>query len=177
MKVLNLYYSSTGNTQKVAECITASAEEAGHQVDTVRVPTEAEVDVLGYDRIFAGSGVYQWLPGRPMVDLVGRLLKAHGQRGEVQLCCPRRPGKKAVVYCTYGGPHTGVNEAVPAAKWLGQFFEHLGIEVVAEWYVVGAFHGELAKNNTGGRLGDISGRPSDEDLRRIAEMVKGILKV
>ena len=177
MRILNLYYSSTGNTQKVAEAISAAAEDAGHQVTTLRVPTDEEVDVLGCDWVFAGSGVYQWLPGKPLMDLLGRLLRAYGQRGEVQLCCPRRPGTKAVVYCTYGGPHTGVNEAVPAAKWLGQFFDHLGIEVVAEWYVVGAFQGESARNNTDGRLGDITGRPTAEDLRRIGEMTKAVLKV
>lgn len=177
MKILNLYYSMGGNTEQVAQRITAAAEEAGHEVDTVRVPTEAAVDVLDYDFVFAGSGVYQWLPGKPMMELVGRVMKVHSGRGEIQLCCPRRAGKKVVVYCTYGGPHTGVREAVPAAKWLGQFFEHLGLEVVAEWYVVGAFHGEFAKNNTGGRLGDITARPNAEDLRQVGEMVKGILKV
>ena len=177
MKVLNVYYSSTGNTAKVAEAITRAAEEAGHEVDTVALPSDAGLDVLGYDLVFAGSGVYQWLPGKPLMERFGKRLKAYSAAGEVKLACPRRPGKKAVVYCTYGGPHTGASEPVPAVKWMGQFFGHLGIEVVAEWYVVGEFHGEFAKNNVGGRLGDIQGRPNDEDLRQVAEQVKGILRV
>ena len=177
MKVLNVYYSSTGNTAKVAEAITRAAEAAGHEVDTVALPSDAELDVLGYDFVFAGSGVYQWLPGKPLMEWLGTRLKAYSAAGEVKPCCPRRPGKRAVVYCTYGGPHTGVNEAVPAAKWMGQFFDHLGFEVVAEWYVVAEFHGKLARNNVGGRLGDIQGRPTGEDLRRVAEQVKGVLVV
>ena len=179
MKVLNLYYSQTGNTAKVAACISEAAAEAGCEVDTVAVApnADADLDVLGYDVVFAGSGVYQWLPGQPLMDLLKTLLKRYSEAGEVNLGCPRRPGKKVILYCTYGGPHTGVNEAVPAVKWMGQFFDHLGLEVVAEWYVVAEFHGGLARNNTGGRLGDISGRPTDEDLRHVAEQVKGILGV
>ena len=177
MKVLNLYYSQGGNTAKVAERISQAAAEAGHEVDTVVVDAETDVDVLAYDVVFAGSGVYQWLPGKPLMAGLEALLKRYSEAGEVKPCSPRRPGKKAVVYCTYGGPHTGVNEAVPAAKWMGQLFEHLGIEVVAEWYLVAEFHGKLAKNNTGGRLGDIQGRPTDEELRHVAEQVKGVLLV
>jgi hypothetical protein len=177
MHILNLYCSASGNTTKVAQAITQAAQEQGHDVETIEAPTEDEIDLLGYDFVFAGSGVYQFLPAKAMMDLLGARLRAYRNAGEVQLACPKRPGRKAVVYCTYGGPHTGVNEAVPAAKWLGQVFEHLGFNLLAEWYVVAEFHGKLAKNNTGGRLGDISGRPTDEDLRRVAEQVKGILQV
>ena len=175
MKVLNLFYSSTGNTAKVAEAIGTAAAAAGHEVDTVEVASDTEVNVLDYDVVFAGSGVYQWLPGKPLMERFGAWLKTASAAGEVKLGCPRRAGKKAVVYCTYGGPHTGVSEAVPAAKWMGQLFDHLGIEVVAEWYVVGAFQGKLAKNNVGGRLGNIEGRPTAEELAHVAEQVKGVL--
>lgn len=177
MRVLNLYYSSTGNTAKVAKAISQAVEDAGHEVETVEVAADQEVDFLAYDFVFAGSGVYQWLPGKPMMEWLGARLKAYSAAGEVKPCCPRRPGKRAVVYCTYGGPHTGVNEALPTTKWLGQIFEHLGIQVVAEWHIVAEFHGKLARNNTAGRLGDITGRPTDDDLRRLAEQVRGILRV
>jgi len=176
MKVLNTYHSTTGNTEKVAGTIAEAVAAAGHQVDTVKADETADVNVLGYDVVFAGSGVYQSLPGKPLMDLFSRLLKGYVQAGEVKPCSPRRPDKRAVVYCTYGGPHTGVNEAVPAAKWMGQLFDHLGIDVVAEWYVVGEFHGNLERMSAEGRLGDIRGRPNDEDLRQIAEMVRGILR-
>ncbi|MFP4056499.1 MAG: flavodoxin family protein [Candidatus Brocadiia bacterium] len=177
MRILNLYASLSGNTARVARAVTQAAEDAGHEVHAVQAPTDEEVDVLGYDFVFLGTGVYQWLPAKPLMELLNPRLRAYREAGEVRLACPKRPGKKAAVYCTYGGPHTGVAEAVPAAKWLGQFLEHLGFDVLAEWYVVGEFHGKLAANNTGGRLGDIRGRPTEEDLRRVAEQVAAILRV
>lgn len=177
MKVLNIYQSTTGNTEKVATGISEAVEKAGHQVDTVKITEGTAIDVLAYDFVFAGSGVYQWLPGKPLMDLFSGLMKRYADAGEVEPCCPRRPGRRAVVYCTYGGPHTGVSEAVPAVKWMGQLFDHLGVDVVAEWYVVAEFQGKLQRLSTGGRLGDIRGRPNEEDLRQIAEKVGGILRV
>ncbi|MCX5908895.1 MAG: hypothetical protein NTY64_17400 [Deltaproteobacteria bacterium] len=32
-----------------------------------------------------------------------------------------------LIFCTYSGPQTGINEAIPAGKFAGQFFEHLGL--------------------------------------------------
>jgi hypothetical protein len=72
---------------------------------------------------------------------------------------PRCPQKKGVIYCTYGGAHTGVNEAVPAVKYLGQLLDHLGFEVVAEWYVVGAYPGKgrFQDYSLGGASGEYRG--------------------
>jgi hypothetical protein len=60
---------------------------------------------------------------------------------------------------------------------MGQLYDHLGYTIVGEWYVVG----EYGTNNShdrsiGGRLGDIRGRPNEQDLKEIAEKVKGIFK-
>lgn len=175
MKVLNLYFSSTGNTKKVAEQIAATATALGHQVDTLRATPQAEVDLLAYEVIFLGSGVYEWLPGEPLRALCSALRQKYVAQGEIKPGAPLRPHHRGVVYCTYGGAHTGVNEAIPAVKYLGQLLDHLGIPVIAEWYVVGEYHGNLQQFSTLGRLGDISGRPNAEDLRQVAEMVKGVL--
>ncbi len=59
MKILNLYFSSTGNTEKVAQQISATAAQLGHEVDTLKVSGDQEVDLLSYDFAFIGSGVYQ----------------------------------------------------------------------------------------------------------------------
>jgi hypothetical protein len=66
------------------------------------------------------------------------------------------------------GPHTGIREAIPAGLYAGQFFEHLGFTVLDEWYVVGEYHGS-EEASTQGRLGDIRGRPSDEDLSKVKQ--------
>lgn len=49
-----------------------------------------------------------------------------------------------------------------------QFFEHLGFTVIDEWYVLSEFHGSL-ENSTKGRMGDIRGKPTEEELRKIKE--------
>ena len=179
MKILNLYYSSTGNTEKVAQRIAAAAAQAGHEVDTVKVAGDQDLDVLSYDLVFMGSGVYQWLPGKPLQEFIVARLAHYAAAGEIKLASPRRPGKKAVVYCTYGGAHTGVNEAVPAVKYMGQLLDHLGFEVVAEWYLIGAYpaKGRMQEFSAGGRLGNIEGRPSAADLEELAQRVAGILRV
>ena len=81
---------------------------------------------------------------------------------------PKVPGKNALIFCTYSGPHTGIREAIPAGLYAGQYFEHLGFTVLDEWYVVGEFHGSL-ELSTQGRLGDIRGRPNEDDLRKVKE--------
>jgi hypothetical protein len=176
--ILNMYFSSTGNTEAVARKIQETLQDMGHTVETVKITGEdLAVDVLKYDFVFVGSGVYGQLPGIPLMDLHRRLLQKYSAAGEVKPASPRRPSAWVVVYCTYGGVHTGVNEAIPAVKYMGQLYDHLGYTIVGEWYVVGAYQTEaLRDRSTEGRLGDIRGRPSEADLRDVAEKVKGILK-
>jgi hypothetical protein len=90
---------------------------------------------------------------------------------------PEKPGHYAVVFCTYGGGHTGVAEAIPLLKYMGQVFEHEGVRVVEEWPAVGDFPGINDPNyNTAGRLGEVTGRPNDGDLRIVAGQVSGLLR-
>jgi hypothetical protein len=59
------------------------------------------------------------------------------KQGRVMWGAPNVSGKNALIFCTYSGPHTGIREAIPAGLYAGQFFEHLGFNVLGEWYVVG----------------------------------------
>jgi hypothetical protein len=179
MKILNLYFSSTGNTEKVANRITTTVEKLGHRLDTVKITGDTALDLLSYDFIFVGSGVYQWLPGKGLQEFITARLAYYAGLGEIKPASPRRPGKKVVVYCTYGGAHTGVNEAIPAGKFLGQLFDHLGFEIVAEWYFIGEYpgHGKMKEFSTLGRLGNITGRPTEADLADVAERVAGVMRV
>jgi hypothetical protein len=116
-----------------------------------------------------------WQPPAPVLEYVKEKMDYYRKRGDVKLCAPKVPGKKAVVFVTYSGPHTGIGEAIPVGKYLGQFFEHLGFDVVAEWYIVGEFHGSQ-ENSTKGKLGDIRGRPNQQDLNNIVKDANQILK-
>jgi flavodoxin len=177
MKVLNLYFSSTGNTQKIAEQIEKAAIEASCEVETIKITKNTEVDIIAHDFVFIGSGVYTWLPGKPMIEFLNQTRERYGQLGEIKPKSPRRIGKRAVVYASFGGGHTGVNEALPAVKYMGQLFDHMGYEIVSEWFFIGEFHGRLQHLSTTGRLGNIVGRPNEADLQDVYERVRGILGV
>jgi flavodoxin len=179
MKVLNIYFSATGNTVKLADRITATVEKLGHQIDTMKITGDLEVDLLSYDFIFVGSGVYRWLPGKDFQEFIQKRQDHYAAAGEIKYASPRRAHKKVVIYCTYGGAHTGVNEAIPAVKFMGQLFDHLGFEIVAEWYYVGKFpdQGRMKDFSTLGRLGDITDRPNEADLADVAARVTGVLRM
>lgn len=178
MNVINLYFSSTGNTEKVAFKIRDTIKQLDHEVKTVKVTSgDLDVDILEFDFVFVGSGVYGQLPGKPMIELHRRLLHRYSKEGVIKPACPRRPSAYVVVYCTYGGVHTGINEAIPAVKFMGQLYDHLGYTIVGEWYIVGEYKTDSFRDHSiSGRLGDIRGRPNAEDLREVAEKVKGIFK-
>ncbi|NDV23355.1 hypothetical protein [Desulfovibrio sp. JC022] len=177
MKILNLYGSLNGQTEKVALEIEKAAVQAGHNVSTVNLKKEGVLfDLLNYDFTFIGSGVYTWLPGKSVQDWINRQLAYAREKNLILPGSPRIPGKFACVYCTYAGPHTGEAEAVPAIKYMGQLFDHLGITVADEWSVIGAFVPEKMQHfNISGRLGNIEGRPNADDLKQVREKTIGLL--
>lgn len=171
MKALILYWSATGNTKKVAQTIEKALLDSGITPVVRNIP-EAEADELyDYDLVFLGAPVYTFMPPEPVLKYVGAKMKVHRNRGDIKLCAPALPGKNAVVFCTYSGPHTGIKEAIPAAEYLGQFLEHVGFNVADIYYTVGEFHGRNDLS-TGGKLGNIIGRPNGEDLAVIESKVK-----
>jgi hypothetical protein len=50
-------------------------------------------------------------------------------------------------------------------KYVGQFFEHLGFTVLDAWYVLSEFHGS-EERSTKGRMGNIRGKPTEEELQK-----------
>ncbi|MBS3731514.1 MAG: hypothetical protein KGY42_01295, partial [Desulfobacterales bacterium] len=57
-KALHINFSATGNTGKIAETISQTLRQEGLDVDPVAAKDAANVDLLEYDWIFLGSGVY-----------------------------------------------------------------------------------------------------------------------
>jgi flavodoxin len=174
MKALIIYWSGTGNTKKVAATIHDALGKAGVDVQLKKVSEAAEDDLYAYDLVFIGSPSYMWQPPPPVLKYVREKMDYYRERDAVKMGAPKVPGKRAVAFVTYSGPHTGLSEAVPVGKYLGQFFEHLGFEVAGEWYTVGEFHKDEAAS-TRGRLGDIRGRPNEEDLAIIRDNVQKLL--
>ena len=172
---LIIYFSATGNTEKVANTISDTLKEEGIDVKLLKVQDAAEEELYDYDMVFLGTPSYSFMPAKPVMDFISNKMKLHRERGDIKLCAPKIPGKDAVAFCTYSGPHTGINEAIPVGKYLGQFFEHIGFGIAREWYVVGEFHGR-EENSTMGRLGNIKGRPNQQDLAKVGSYVRDLIK-
>ena len=175
MKALIIYWSATGNTEKVANAIQSSLLQEKVTPKLMKIPEGEEEELYDYDLVFLGSPSYEWHPPEPVLHFIQKKIGQHRERGDVKLCAPKVPGKTAVIFCTYSGPHTGVNEAIPVCKYLGQFFEHLGFEVAGEWCIVGEFHNR-PEFSTKGKLGDIRGRPNEQDLSRVENDVRKLIK-
>ena len=58
---------------------------------------------------------------------------------------------------------------------MAQFFEHLGFTVLDEWYILSEFHGSL-EHSTQGRMGDVRGKPTREELLKIKEDTERLAK-
>lgn len=174
-KALIVYWSKSGNTRKVAEAIKQALDDAEIQV-TMKEQFEAEAeDFFNYDLVCVGCPSYSWHPPEPMDKFLKSKFAKYRQEGKIKPSAPKVPGKNAVIFVTYSGPHTGIDEATPVGKDIGQYFEHLGFTILAEWYVLSEFHGSL-ENSTLGRLGDIRGKPTREDLQKIKDDVMEIIR-
>ena len=168
MDAIIIYWSNTGNTEKVALAIQEGLQEAGANVLIKRVEDAGDVDFYAFDLVCIGFPSYQWSPPQPMDKFLKNKFSSYHKQGHVKKGAPAVPGKNALIFCTYSGPHTGIREAIPAGLYAGQFFEHLGFTILDEWYIVREFHGK-EQEITQGRLGDIRGRPNKEDLRKVKQ--------
>ena len=175
MKTAVIYWSRTGNTRKVAFAIKNALESAGADVLFTTTEEAHDIDFYDYDLVCAGFPTHRWHPPKPANKFFMNKFVEYRKQGCVRLGAPKIPGKNALIFCTYSGPHTGINEAIPAGKYIGQLFEHLGFTVLDEWYIVGEFHGS-EESSTMGKLGDIKGRPNEEDLNKVKQDVKHILQ-
>lgn len=172
---LIVYWSSTGNTQKVAYAIQVGLEAGGFHVELKKPQEAANLDFYAYDFVCVGSPSIEWQPAKPVADLLKSKLNLYRSQGKIKPCAPKVACKNALVFVTYSGPHTGIDEAAPAGKTMRQYFEHFGFTIVGEWYIVGEFHGREDKS-TLGRLGDIRGKPTADDLAKVKRNAEQIAK-
>jgi len=78
--ILVTYFSKTGHTQAMAECIAASAGEVEGANVTVRPVAEVTPDdLLDFDGIIMGSPVYYGTMAAPLKALIDASVKHHGK--------------------------------------------------------------------------------------------------
>ncbi len=172
-KSLTLYWSKNGSTEQVARRIHDTLEAAGMEDSILRMTKDLEVEYFDYNLVFFGAPVYHNLPPKPVEAFLNR----HKKRGvKILASAPEKPGIGSVMYCTYGGGHTGLNEATPMLLYAGQFFEHEGIRVIDSWAFRGHFPEIDDSYNLRGRTGKIVGRPNAQDLDDVAGLVMGLLR-
>ena len=173
-KAMVLFWSKNGNTEKVARRIHDTLKNAGMNVSISEINQDERVEYLDYNMIFLGAPVYQNLSPQPVLSFLRKNKLRDGV--EIIASAPETPGVAAVPFCTYGGGHTGYNEADPMLKHIGQYFEHEGIRVVDHIAVLGNFPEASEAYNTTGRFGDIRDRPNEQDLKEVEWRVRGILR-
>jgi flavodoxin len=161
-----IYDSKTGNTEKVALAIRDGLQKGGIEVLVEKVETAHHIDFFNYDLICIGSPSYMWHPLDSINKFLTKKHENYRNKGLIKLDSPKVLGKHALIFCTYSGPHTGIAEAIPVCKIIGQFFDHLGFNIVGEWYILGELHAS-EEISTKGRMGDIRGRPNLKDLEKV----------
>jgi multimeric flavodoxin WrbA len=175
MKALVFYCSITGNTEKVAKAIHLGLSDGGMQAEikSIKEIQVQELDYFSYDLVCCGSPAYNWHVPKPMEDFLKSKHSDYNKKGMVKASSPRVEGTSALVFCTYSGPHTGMNEATPAGLYMEQFFDHLGISVLDKWYILSEFINN-EEYSTLGRLGDIRGLRTNEDLEAIRKQASDL---
>ena len=79
MKVLIVYDSRSGNTEKMAHAVAKGVEMGGVDVDVKKVD-DASVDELPHvDGLILGSPVYYGLPTGKLKDFIDASVKYHGK--------------------------------------------------------------------------------------------------
>ncbi|OGD44707.1 flavodoxin [Candidatus Bathyarchaeota archaeon RBG_16_57_9] len=102
MKLLIVYDSRTGNTEKMAHAVSEGVKSAGVEA-TLRKVDEASVDELPlYQGLILGSPVYYGLPSSKIKEFLDVSVKHHG----------KLEGMVGGAFASSGGTHTGAETTI-----------------------------------------------------------------
>jgi len=102
MKMLIVYDSRTGNTEKMAHAVAEGVEVAGVEAVLKKVD-EASVDEIPlYSGLILGSPVYYGLPTGKIKDFIDASVKHHG----------KLDGMVGGAFASAGGTHTGAETTI-----------------------------------------------------------------
>jgi NAD(P)H dehydrogenase (quinone) len=102
LKVLIVYDSRSGNTEKMAHAVAEGVKSEGVDVEVKKVD-EASVDELpNIDGLILGSPVYYGLPTSKIKGFIDASVKYHG----------KLDGKVGGAFASSGGSHTGAETTI-----------------------------------------------------------------
>lgn len=104
MKVLIVYDSRSGNTEKMAHAVYDGVKEEGVEVELKKVDAASVDDLPNVDGIILGSPVYYGLPTAKIKGFIDASVKYHG----------KLDGKVGGAFASSGGTHSGAETTVIA---------------------------------------------------------------
>jgi len=104
MKVLIVYDSSTGNTEKMAHVVEDGVKKAGVETVLKHVDDVSVDEVPQYQGLILGSPVYYGLPSWKIKKFIDESVKYHG----------RLEGMVGGSFASAGGTHTGAETTIIA---------------------------------------------------------------
>jgi flavodoxin len=90
---LIVYWSKTGNTEKVANAIKQGLEAAEVQVTMKKQAEAGNVDYFDYDLVCVGAPSYSWHPPEPMDKFLKAKFAAYRKNGKIKPCAPKVQAK------------------------------------------------------------------------------------
>lgn len=153
MKMLIVYDSRTGNTEKMAHAVAKGVEAAGVEAVLKKIDDAKVDELIQVQGLILGSPVYYGLPTAKIKEFIDESVKYHGQL----------EGMVGGAFCSAGGTHTGSETTIVA------LLEALMIHGMV-------VQGTSAKNHYGAAS---VGAPDDNDVEvchrmgeRLAKLVK-----
>ena len=151
VRILIVYDSRTGNTEKMAYAVAEGVREEGVEVEVKRVD-EASVDELPqYDGIIIGSPVYYGQATAKIKGFIDASVKHHG----------KLEGKVGAAFTSSGGVHSGAETTL--------------LSLIHAMLI----HGMVIQGTSGrNHYGAVSvGAPDDEDLETCREMGRRVARL
>jgi flavodoxin len=147
MKSIVIYYSQSGNTEKIAQAVAT-----GLGTKTIKLGEVIPNTLTGYDIIAIGSPVHGGAPNKKVLDFISQM--------------PNLPGKKAGLFCT-----KSMFGDKPTLSAMQKGIEAKGMVFAGSYCAVGLsrFIGDF-----GPRIFH-RGHPSKEELAKAEEFGRGLL--
>jgi hypothetical protein len=89
MNAAIIYWSGTGNTEKVALAIREALQAGGVDVSFRRAEEAQGINFYDYDLICVGFPSYQWHPPKPMDEFLIGKFGEHRRQGRIKIGAPK----------------------------------------------------------------------------------------